>query len=60
MPAPLGLRGVAVGEGDTGDEALADLASAVRCHLDAFGRGAMDLGSPVLDAFLTDARSAVG
>jgi predicted RNase H-like HicB family nuclease len=34
---PLGLRGVVVGEGDTYDEALTDVQSAIRFHLEAFG-----------------------
>lgn len=37
---PLGLRGVAVGEGDTADEALDDVRSAIRFHLDTFGTDA--------------------
>ncbi len=34
---PLGLRGIAVGEGDTYEEALADVRSAIRFHIDTFG-----------------------
>lgn len=33
---PLGLKGVVVGEGDTYDEALADVQSAIRFHLETF------------------------
>ena len=33
---PLGLKGVIVGEGDTYEEALNDVKSAVRFHLDTF------------------------
>ena len=35
---PLGLKGVVVGEGDTYDEALADVKSAIRFHIDTFGQ----------------------
>jgi predicted RNase H-like HicB family nuclease len=35
---PLGLKGVVVGEGDTYEAALADVKSAIRFHLDTFGR----------------------
>jgi predicted RNase H-like HicB family nuclease len=35
---PLGVRGVVVGEGDTYEEALADVKSAIRFHADLFGR----------------------
>jgi predicted RNase H-like HicB family nuclease len=34
---PLGLKGVVVGQGDTYDQALADVKSAIRFHIDTFG-----------------------
>ena len=34
---PLGLKGIVVGEGDTYEEALADVKSAIRFHLETFG-----------------------
>ena len=34
---PLGLKGVVVGQGDTYEEALADVKSAVRFHIETFG-----------------------
>ena len=34
---PLGLKGVVVGEGDTYEEALADVKSAIQFHLETFG-----------------------
>ncbi|HEV7484743.1 MAG TPA: type II toxin-antitoxin system HicB family antitoxin [Thermoanaerobaculia bacterium] len=37
---PVGMRGVVVGEGDTYDEALADVRSAIRCHIETFGADA--------------------
>ncbi|PKB63957.1 MAG: hypothetical protein BZY80_04720 [SAR202 cluster bacterium Io17-Chloro-G2] len=52
---PIGLNGVVVGEGDTFDEALADVESAIKCHIDTFGREVLDLESPVLEVFLTSA-----
>ena len=33
---PLGLKGVVVGQGDTYDEALADVKSAIRAHIETF------------------------
>jgi predicted RNase H-like HicB family nuclease len=33
---PLGLKGVVIGEGDTYEEALADVKSAVRFHIETF------------------------
>lgn len=34
---PLGLRGVVVGEGDSYEEALADVKSANKCHVETCG-----------------------
>jgi len=34
---PLGLKGVVVGAGDTYEEALADVRSAIRFHVETFG-----------------------
>ena len=34
---PLGLKGVIIGEGDANEEALNDVNSAIRFHIDAFG-----------------------
>jgi predicted RNase H-like HicB family nuclease len=34
---PLGVKGVVVGEGNTYEEALTDVKSAIRCHIETFG-----------------------
>ena len=34
---PLGLKGVVVGQGDTYEEALSDVKSAIRFHMETFG-----------------------
>ncbi len=34
---PLGLKGVVIGEGDTYEEALADVKSAIKFHVETFG-----------------------
>lgn len=34
---PLGLKGVVVGQGDTFEEALADVRSAIDFHIETFG-----------------------
>jgi predicted RNase H-like HicB family nuclease len=52
---PLGLKGVVVGEGDTYEEALADVKSAIRFHIETFGRDVFDSDSPVLEAFVAEA-----
>jgi hypothetical protein len=40
---PLGTKGVVVGEGQTYEEALADVRSAISFHLESFGRDALEL-----------------
>ena len=52
---PLGLKGVVVAEGDTYEEALADVRSAIRFHVETFGAEAIDTDSPVLEAFVAEA-----
>ena len=39
---PLGIRGVVVGQGDTYEEALADVKSAIRFHVGTFGSEAYE------------------
>lgn len=34
---PLGIKGIVVGEGDTYEEALADVRSAILFHIESFG-----------------------
>ena len=34
---PLGFKGVVVGQGDTYEEALADIKSAIHFHIESFG-----------------------
>jgi predicted RNase H-like HicB family nuclease len=51
---PLGLKGVIVGQGDTYEEALADVKSAIKFHIETFGRDILELESPVLEAFIAE------
>jgi len=55
---PLGLKGVVVGQGDTYEEALADVESAINFHIETFGKDAFETDSPVLEAFLAEAQLA--
>lgn len=41
---PLGLKGVVIGEGDTYEDALADVKSAIQFHLETFGAEAKARG----------------
>ncbi len=52
---PLGIQGVVVGEGDTYEEALADVRSAIRFHVETFGVEVLEPESPVLEAFVAEA-----
>ena len=56
---PLGLKGVVVGQGDTYEEALADVKSAIQFHIETFGQEAFDEDPPVLEAFMVNAEMAV-
>jgi predicted RNase H-like HicB family nuclease len=53
---PLGLKGVVVGQGDTYEEALADVESAINFHIETFGLDAFDSDSPILEAFIAEAK----
>ncbi len=55
---PIGMKGVVVGEGNTYEEALADVTSAMRFHLETFGDEALDTDSPVLEVFVAEASVA--
>ena len=56
---PLGLKGVVVGQGDSYEDALSDVKSAIQFHIDAFGADAVDIDPPVLEAFIAEARIPV-
>ena len=51
---PLGLKGVVVGEDDTYEQALADVTSAIRFHIETFGTAVLDEESPTLEVFVTE------
>jgi predicted RNase H-like HicB family nuclease len=52
---PAGLQGVVVGQGKTYEEALRDIQSAIRFHIETFGSDALESESPALDAFVAEA-----
>ena len=52
---PLGLKGVVVGQGDTYEEALSDVKSAIRFHIETFGEEVFDVDPPILEAFVAEA-----
>ena len=56
---PLGVKGVVVGEGDTYEEALADVKSAIQFHIETFGPEVWEGEIPVIEAFIAEAGVAV-
>lgn len=52
---PVGTKGVVVGQGDSYEEALTDVKSAIKFHLETFGPESLDLEEPVLEAFVAEA-----
>ncbi len=51
---PLGIKGVVVGEGDTYEEALSNVKSAIHFHLDTFGPDVLEIEPPILEAFVAE------
>ena len=56
---PLGIKGVIVGEGDSYEEALADVHSAIRSHVDVFGWDELDPDEAALEVFVAEVGLAV-
>ncbi|AVV51298.1 Uncharacterized protein XB17_02719 [Leptospira santarosai] len=54
---PLGLKGVVVGQGDSYEEALSDVKSAIRFHIETFGEEVFEEESPVMEAFIAEAEA---
>ncbi len=52
---PLGLKGVVVGQGNTYEEALSDVKSAIRFHIETFGEDVLDVDPPILEVFVAEA-----
>ena len=53
---PLGLKGVVVGEGDSYEEALSDVRSAIRFHIETFGDEAIEPDEEILEAFVAETK----
>lgn len=51
---PLGMKGVIVGQGDSYDDALSDVRSALTFHLETFGPDALDDDEQLLEAFVAE------
>ena len=55
---PLGMKGTVVGEGETYEDALANVKSAIRFHIETFGNEALSEESPLIEAFIAEATIA--
>ncbi len=51
---PLGLKGAIVGAGDTYEEALSDVKSAIRFHIETFGAEVLEADEQALEAFVAE------
>jgi predicted RNase H-like HicB family nuclease len=56
---PLGLKGIVVGEGDTYEDALANVKSAIKFHIETFGPEVIESESLILELFIAEAGIAV-
>ena len=52
---PLGLKGIVVGEGDTYENALTNVKSAIAFHIETFGADVFEDESPILEVFMAEA-----
>lgn len=51
---PLGMKGVVVGEGESYEEAVADVTSAIAFHIETFGSDVFSDEEIVLEAYVTE------
>ena len=51
---PLGLKGIVVGQGETYEQALSDVKSAIRFHIESFGPEVLEMDPPILEAFVAE------
>jgi predicted RNase H-like HicB family nuclease len=56
---PLGLKGVVVGEGDSYEQALADVRSAIEFHVETFGKEIIEGEPLILEAFVAETKVTV-
>ena len=49
---PLGLKGIVVGQGDNYEKVLSDVKSAIRFHIETFGKEVLEVEPPIIEAFV--------
>lgn len=52
---PLGLKGVVVGQGDSYESVLSDVKSAIRFHIETFGKEVLEVEPRIIEAFIAEA-----
>jgi predicted RNase H-like HicB family nuclease len=55
---PIGLKGVVVAQGDSYEEALTEVRSAIRFHIETFGKKVLNTDAPV-EAFIAETEVGV-
>jgi predicted RNase H-like HicB family nuclease len=50
---PLGLKGIVVGEGDSYEEAVEDVKSAIKFHIETFGDDSLE-GDEIIETFVAE------
>ena len=50
---PIGLKGIVIGEGDTYEEALSDVKSAIEFHIESFGSDVFE-SEEILETFVSE------
>jgi predicted RNase H-like HicB family nuclease len=55
---PIGVVGAIVGQGDTYEEALSDVKSAIACYVEVFGKEMLE-DTPAVEIFIAEAGIAV-
>lgn len=50
---PIGLQGVVIAEGDTYEEALAEIRSAIQFHIESFGHEAFE-NNDIMETFVAE------
>ena len=50
---PLGMKGIVIGEGDTYEEALEDVKSAIKFHIETFGKDVFE-PEEVMETFVAE------
>lgn len=52
---PLGMKGAVVAQGDSYDEVMANIRSAIAFHVETFGRDVLEGRDDIIEAFVAEA-----